>query len=476
MVFIPSNLDIENHLEKFHPHEIDSFCLDKLKYIIGLISSIPSNNKLLKLNQGFVPVHAATLQNNIKDYRVYLDYLLRTNILQTDHFYIEKSKSRGYRFAEEYNTILKPESVQKYTIRKLISENTNPRLRKRNSKYSYLSKWFNPDLQIDVSAAYDYLADQFRINKNNTSDYQARRKYIINRLSVDRLANQDYYFLKDTNVGRLHTNLTNLKSPIRNFISYAGNPLVSVDIRNSQPFLCNTFVNANFYLFSGEPKNQPLFIENNQYFISISELSKQFNFNNINSTYRLSEIVSFLTLGKTEHSLAAVELQRYLDLTASGRLYQYIQSEFKEQTGIEIPLGKKLKEVMFTVMFTDNRYIGQKEAEPKRVFKTLFPYMYDLFALIKKGDASTLPRLLQSIEAKIILDRVCYRISVDNPYLPIFTIHDSVTCPVGFEDYVATVIREEMVNAIGLSPSLKYEYWTPDVLQAELIHSNPFNP
>jgi hypothetical protein len=105
MVYIPSNLDIDNHLKKFPPNEIPSFSPDKLKYIIGLISSIPSNNKLLKINEGFVPIHAATLQNNIKDYRLYLDYLLRTQILQSDHFYIEK-----------HCCPLKPEFISKISV------------------------------------------------------------------------------------------------------------------------------------------------------------------------------------------------------------------------------------------------------------------------------------------------------------------------------------------------------------------------
>jgi len=44
-------------------------------------------------------------------------------------------------------------------------------------------------------------------------------------------------FSVDSTAGRLHTNLTNLKSDLRNYLTYDGKTLVAVDIRNSQPYL-----------------------------------------------------------------------------------------------------------------------------------------------------------------------------------------------------------------------------------------------
>ena len=465
-VFIPSNLDIELHISNFPPTEIPSFCPDKLIYIVSLINSIPSNNKSLYAPDAFIHLYSAKLKCHVWDYRLYLDYLLRTGILESDHFYIPGEKSYGYRYTSTYNTILKPVTIKKYTLRKIVKEHSTPELKRNKSDLGYLAKWFTPALQINVPNAYDHLAKRFHEVRVEIGDYKARRKYSLQKMSVDRFALQDFYFLKDDSVGRLHTNLTNIKSSLRNFITYDGQNLVSVDIKNSQPFLCNTFLNEGFFNSSSKGTNDYSLFSNisNCYSLSIFDIVSDYHFKYITSTTRLSGISSLLMRGKYELSHTALEFQQYQELTVEGRLYQYIQSEVLARSGKLIPLGKPLKEVMFTVMFTANNYIGQPEAEPKRIFRSLFPYMYELLSLIKKDDASTLPRLLQSIEAKIMLDRVCYRISVDNPYLPIFTIHDSVTCPVGFEDYVATVIREEMVKAIGISPSLKYEYWTPNAL------------
>lgn len=45
--------------------------------------------------------------------------------------------------------------------------------------------------------------------------------------------------------------------------------------------------------------------------------------------------------------------------------------------------------------------------------------------------------------------------------MPLFTVHDSIVCPVGNENYCSNIIKEEMKKAIGIEPSLKYEYWSP---------------
>jgi hypothetical protein len=79
---------------------------------------------------------------------------------------------------------------------------------------------------------------------------------------------------------------------------------------------------------------------------------------------------------------------------------------------------------------------------------------------------------LQRIESEIILNRVAKRIEIERPDLPLFTIHDSVVTSVGNELYIQFVMKEEMENAIGLSPNMKIEYWKPENidLQSDLAN------
>ena len=111
-------------------------------------------------------------------------------------------------------------------------------------------------------------------------------------------------------------------------------------------------------------------------------------------------------------------------------------------------------------MYTGNQYIGQPEAGPKRVFRDRFPTVYKIFSCIKKGDKTDLPKLLQRIESYIVLDRICLRIAQERPYLPIFTLHDSVITTVGNEGYVEAIMREELTLCIGYTPQFKIERWT----------------
>jgi hypothetical protein len=92
-----------------------------------------------------------------------------------------------------------------------------------------------------------------------------------------------------------------------------------------------------------------------------------------------------------------------------------------------------------------------------------------MFALIKKDDKTLLPCLLQRMESHLVLQKIAKRISRERPELPIFTIHDSVATTIGNEEYVRRVMEEELLAAIGFSPSLKVEPWHLTVMNSELL-------
>jgi hypothetical protein len=122
---------------------------------------------------------------------------------------------------------------------------------------------------------------------------------------------------------------------------------------------------------------------------------------------------------------------------------------------------KKLKAAIFQVLFTDNRFIGQKEAAPKRIFRDAFPNVYELFRLLKLKESSNLPRLLQRIESHLILKVITKSIARQNPKVPIFTIHDSIITTTGYEGFVKDILNEEMKRAISWPPNVSIETWQP---------------
>lgn len=136
-------------------------------------------------------------------------------------------------------------------------------------------------------------------------------------------------------------------------------------------------------------------------------------------------------------------------------------SFFCEPGGTQFANRKAIKAMTFTVLFSDNRFIGQPEAEAKRIFRGLFPTVYEIFRLIKKRSAANLPILLQRMESNVILDHVAKRISLEHPEMPLFPVHDSVVCPVGMAAHVVSVMEEEFKRLLGIKPMVRCEFWRP---------------
>lgn len=450
--FLPSNLNIEQILINNPP--TFEYHIDNFKYIMSLVTELPAFNKDILDNYEYVPINAQKLQGKVRDYPQYFKYLKQNEIFESDNYYIPDEKATGYRFTLKYSTPVKVESIEKNSLVKQLTSKTTGDMYKEK-KYKYLKKWFNEDLQIDFNGAINYLTKNLNENSANGID-NAWLKFNSSYMNVYRMNTQDYFFKVDNNVGRLHTNLTVMKSELRNFIKYNGQKMVSVDICNSQPCLSVALLNENFY------KNEDTEAKFNIYNITTSKS----NFKYIST---LISIPSYIMLVKSGETTATKDMYEYTTQSKKGILYEYIAEEFEKQTGKKIVERKLLKAIIFTVLFTDNRFIGQVDAEPKRIFKRLFPVVYEVFRMIKSKDSTTLPRLLQTIESNLMLNFISKRISKEYPQLPIYTIHDSIACPVGYEKYVEQVIKEETLTAIGVTPTLKLDYWTPENLDQKSL-------
>jgi hypothetical protein len=131
-----------------------------------------------------------------------------------------------------------------------------------------------------------------------------------------------------------------------------------------------------------------------------------------------------------------------------------------------IDLGRKqVKAMLFQVLFTSNRFIGQTDAEPKRIFKSLFPDVYNILSIIKKQGKELLSILLQRIESHLILHVITKRLAREYPPMPLFTIHDCIVTTAGTQHIVQQIMKEELERAIGSAPSLRIEKWSPENLR-----------
>lgn len=152
-------------------------------------------------------------------------------------------------------------------------------------------------------------------------------------------------------------------------------------------------------------------------------------------------------------------IKSYISLVSNGKFYEYFQEQVRNKLKMKYVTRKEIKEAVFTVFFTDNRFIGQREAEPKKLFRDLFPDVYEVFRLIKKNNKNRLAIILQRIESYLFLDVICKKISKENPNIPLFTIHDSIATTEEYVDIVDETTYNTLTDYVGYPPKLKREAW-----------------
>ena len=254
---IPSNIDIDNLIKYNPPVNITNFCKDKMIYIISLVTAIPATNKDLEIKNGFVPIHSTFLKSKVKNYRAYIDYLLAHNIFQTNNQYIIGKSSKGYKFSMVYNTTVQSVKIyNKSLIQKLKTQSVfSINMQK---KYNHLLKWYNRDLQIDYDLALKYIKEDLHRKIKNPAlrDFDKKTKkfkdpqqqYNSALLNLERIHSGEFYLSVDTNVFRLHSAISNFRSELRHCISFGGRKLLSLDIKNSQPYLSTVLLNYLVWL------------------------------------------------------------------------------------------------------------------------------------------------------------------------------------------------------------------------------------
>jgi hypothetical protein len=508
----PSTINLEELATNSPLKDIEEFSRDELCYILQLPRYLPTISDKILTETGYTKIKSTIAQKFVRKYNQYLAKLCEINILETDGQFIIGKKAFGYKFLPPHQSspLAKYEIEDPVFAKKLMTLRLVPEELK--GEYDHLTQWFNGLLRINEAAAQAFIVEYqksvkkmavqeiFNMWTGPESDPRELKKF--SRLAFDEpydyqfgvlRINQDWYTLKvDETAGRFHSNLTNLKSELRHALTYNGEQLVSIDLKNSQPFISLLLLNPMFYkdyytvkidpdhsIFwwnkvynskqhTNEEDTQAAKASHNQILtpsITLGNIDPQIasNILGINSSRR--NYTALITLVESNKLTESEDILLYRKLVESGTLYEYLE-ECMIAEGLPKPKDRReLKGIMFQVLFTDNSFFKQPEAEPKRLFARAFPTVHELFRLIKGRAKKDLPVLLQRIESTLFIETIAKRISKERPSLPIFTIHDSIVTTVGNEDYVQDVMREELKLAIGATPTFGLEYYTKQELE-----------
>lgn len=474
--YIPSTIDFDA-IEAFFPPTFKPYKRDKLAYLLHKIASLGATNKNIEIKDGYVPLYSPAMQNIVKNYRTYLEYAELAGIIQINDSYLNGKTSKSYRFVVDDKMSLVEYKVSDFTLMSSLNRYRKEQ-KKTVAKHEYLTKWFNKKLTIDYKKVEAFLDEEWLLKNNNEAlwDYDASRKIFKSpylqlhsaKLAAAFLVRGEYNLKIDANVHRFHSNLVNMRGLIRNAVTYDGQKLVSIDIKNSQPYFSTLLLRQAFWSGQKNSKNgvfSNFKVKSNKIdeprTPSTGNISNNLiNFNIIKDRISLSSIIM---LGETMESLMNKGLNedknRFIDLAVAGQLYEYLETQFKRKLGLTDVNRAMAKIAVLQAFFSDNRFIGTEDAKPKKCFRDLFPSVYKVYAAIKSKDKKMLALLLQNIESYFIIDIIAKRIAKEYPDLPIFTIHDSIVTTVGNEELVARIMKEELERGVGKAPSFKYEYW-----------------
>lgn len=488
--YLPSTLDLDAIVAQ-NPVDFNPFKIDKLAYLLHLISAIPVTNKNIKTPLGFVPLHSTAMQNVVQNYKDYMDYAERTLIIIRDPSYSKGNHSKSFRFTDAHCGALNAYIPTDTILIQNIKRYREKRL-KTVANHKHLTKWFNPNLKIDYKKIIAFieeermlkedneiLLDKKKSEQNYKSPYQ---QFACAQLSAEYIARGEYNLKIDDNVHRFHSNLTNMRSMVRNAITYDGKKIVAVDIKNSQPYFSTLLLEENFWQPQNSPKKRQIskcsikdydpraskrvFSINNKVILG----NRKVILENIKDKLPLH---STIMLGETMVPLMNKGLKGdvslFIDLVVRGCLYEYLEQQFKTQLGMQDVDRSTAKIAVLQTLFSGNQFIATEEAMPKKLFSELFPSVYTVFKTIKRKEKNLLALLLQNIESHFIIEVIARRIAKEYPDLPLFTIHDSIATTEGNEYIVEAIMKEELEKGVGYAPSLKLEYWDPKNIDAHLL-------
>lgn len=318
----------------------------------------------------FVDISLNTFTNIITDKKIFyqcLDFLITNKIIEKDNQYKVGVKSKGYRFSKEFISPNITIPITNTTLIKRVIHGVNKHHNALPDKYKPYRNHFLNTFKIDYDNTIKLLNNwcYYMLCEATNDDEQ---KKIINRYNqqytvLSSINDGALYFKRCKTNGRIDTNLTSLKKEFKKFI--VGDDLVSIDIKNSQPYL-------------------------------LSLLLKERGIKSINT----------------------LELNKYNDWVSTGQFYENFKHEYSLKTAIRLSRDA-IKQMMFGIYYSRNEHY----TKDKDVFRQVFPDILRWIEKQKRTNYKQLAIKMQQMESGICIDVVCSELNKAG--IKYYTVHDS---------------------------------------------------
>lgn len=379
--------------------------------------------KLAKKNDEYIQINTKYLQSiSIWNISRYILILVNGEFIKTEN-HVKCLKSRGYKLNPIFVNGISEIKIEPNTklFDKIIKSS-----RRKKAHYSRLDPFLQSMKNTFMSLDFDYDAAK---NWINTVPSDEVKKYSY-RTSIIQLQDKRFrYFKRNSTNQRLDTNLTNLKSEIRQFIK---GDFVSIDLKNSQPFFLSQLLNNIINL-----AHSTLCYRNRVIDISVS--------------FGIRTLQSISLINQKGKNSNLVNLRLFENSVLKGNLYDDFIKKYPEDI-----TRKEVKNIMFKVLFSRNviyknnsRFIPFKKE--KEIFANVFPSVYEAVEKLKSKDHRKLAIYLQKLESYIFIDCIAKEL-VNNGIIPI-TIHDSMIVKFEDKNKAIEIMENVFLKNFGVIPS-----------------------
>ncbi|MBL6705875.1 MAG: hypothetical protein ISQ06_07170 [Planctomycetaceae bacterium] len=393
---------------------------------------------------GFVSLKAAYL-NRVIDPRVLKELrptLVEAGVLNWDSSYIKGQRSMRFRIREPFQRTRRVECSSRKVCRRIwrLQDQAERRLLP-------VHRWLRDRLKMlkfDLHQAESIIAGMVPDPDTPLTVGEYRALIIEQAQRLNQQMTDGTPELSVCRYGRVHTAITRLPATLRRCLSFDGEPLVGIDLRNSQP------------LFAGLMALECMRSRQSRSRLLKFEPSVTSPYGRSRSTTPTPPHTPPITIGEMTEVVESnsgyksyladkPDLKMYLERCEQGEFYDSLMLPGEDR-------GRFKQRIFADVLFGRDSFRSQIRAR----FSAQYPTVAAMLADLKQHDFRRPSWLMQSRESTLFVGRVCRRIMADRPDISLATIHDSFLVTEPHAEYVEGIALDEFAR-LGVKPTFKHE-------------------